>query len=105
MSLSIDNDLIKPNNVKLEFIDEHKKSLVLRNEQPCAYNNMLEIGYEHYLLGLAWSPDILIVEDWKVSKRVIAKDSGNGGVYFTELMPFYNIETFPFAITKGDSSI
>ena len=105
MSVTFDPDLIESNSFRLEFIDEHKKSLVLRNEFPDAYNGMLEIKYEHYLLGLCFGADLLIIEDWKVSKRVVAADSGNIGKTFFALMPFYSIETFPFAITKGDSSI
>ena len=47
---------------------------MLRNEKPEIYNNMLEIGYEHYLFGLGHGVDLLIVEDWKFSKRVVAQD-------------------------------
>ena len=32
ISLNIDNEPAKPFNVRLEFIDEHKKSLTIRNE-------------------------------------------------------------------------
>ena len=105
MSLTFVADLIESNSLRLEFIDEHKKSLVLRNEIPDDYNNFLEIGYEHYLFGLSYSADLVIVEDWKVSKRVIAQDAGNDTLVFTELLPFFNIESFPFAISKGASSI
>ena len=77
MSVTFDPDLTESNSLRLDFINEHKKSLVLRNELPENYNAMLEIGYEHYLFGLGWTADLLIVEEWKVSKRVVAQDSGN----------------------------
>ena len=66
------------------------------------FNSFLEIGYEHYLLGLEKSADLLIVQNWNAYKRVIATDSGNNGLFYTELMPYSNIETFPFAISKGN---
>ena len=53
MSVTSEPDSNESNSLRLEFIDEHKKSLVLRSEMPEYYNNMLEIGYEHYLFGLA----------------------------------------------------
>ena len=80
MSLNFNSGQNGSNLPKLEFIDEHNKQLMLRNEFPELYNSMLEIGYEHFMFGLGWSADLLIVEDWKVSKRVV-RDSG-GGQFF-----------------------
>ena len=74
---------------------------MLRNEELEGYNTMLEIGIEHYLFGLVSTADLVIVENWNVSKRIVADDSGNTGTFQSELMPFFNIETFPFVISKG----
>ena len=70
MSMTLDNDPMKPFKARLEFIEEHKKSLVLRNEMIEWHNSIIEIGYEHYLFGLGWSTDSVIVQDWKVCKRI-----------------------------------
>ena len=72
MSLTIDKDLIKQNKISLEFIEEHKKSLILRNEMIDFHNSVVEIKFEHYLLGLGWSADSVIVKDWVVCKRIEA---------------------------------
>ena len=60
------------------------------------FNNIVEIGYEHFLLGLGWTADSVIIEDWNVCKRVLNAD--NLGKWFTELVPFFNINTFPFVL-------
>ena len=66
MSMTLGTDLIKPDQVRLGFIDERKKSLMLRNEMIEYYDSIVELGYEHYLLGLAWGTESVIVEDWSV---------------------------------------
>ena len=98
MSLTLDEDSIEPNKIRLEFIEEHKKSLVLKNEEIEYYNSVVEIGFEHYLLGLGWSADSVIVEDWIVCKRIEAEDAANAGKFFTIIMPSFNIDSFPFLI-------
>ena len=70
MSLNLDNDPIEPSQFRLEFIEENVKSLMLRNEIIDYYNSIIEIGFEHYFLGLGWGSYSLIVEDWSVSKRI-----------------------------------
>ena len=76
MSLTLDTDSIKPNQVKLEFIEEERKSLILRNEICTWFNSIVEIEHEHYLLALSHTGDSVIVKDWNVSKRII--NEGNG---------------------------
>ena len=70
MSLTVDTDQIKADQVRLEFIEEQKKSLLLRHETIENFNSIVEIGFEHYLLGLGSSADSVIVEDWTVRKRI-----------------------------------
>ena len=70
MSLTFFNDQIEPNQVRLEFIEEQNKSLVLKNEMIEWHNSSVEIGFEHYLIGLAWGADYVIVENWNVCKRI-----------------------------------
>ena len=103
MSLTLDNDTIKPIHVRLEFIEEQNKSLMLKDDMFEWYNSIVEIGYEHYLIGLAYSSDSVIVQDWNVRKRI--EDVGGGTKFFTELMPFFNIDNFPFVIQKGMNGI
>ena len=61
MALTIFNDSNEPNQVRLEPIDEEKKTLLLRNEIVEYYKSCVEIGYEHYLIGLAFGKDSAIV--------------------------------------------
>ena len=96
------SDLISSNESESELIDENEQSLVLRNEEIEGYNTMLEIGREHYIFGLVSTADLVIVENWNVSRRIVADDSGNARTFHSELMPFFNIESFPFVISKGN---
>ena len=70
MSVALDYDPSKSNNVRLQLIEEHKKSLILRYEVIEHYNGVVEIGFEHFLIGLMWCGDSLIIEDWSVCKRI-----------------------------------
>ena len=72
MSVTLKGDLIQPNKIRLEFIEEQKRSLILRNEMIDFHESIVEIGFEHYLLGLGWSADSVIVENWSVCKRIEA---------------------------------
>ena len=40
---------------------EKKKTLLLVNEEIEAYKCCVEIGHEHYFIGLGWSTDSVIV--------------------------------------------
>ena len=60
MALTLYNGPNEPNQVRLELVDE-KKTLLLRNEVIEYYKSCVEIGYEHYLIGLAWGTDSVIV--------------------------------------------
>ena len=72
MSMTHESDLLQTSTFRLEFIDEQRKSLMLRDEMIEYYNSIAEIGYEHYLIGLAWGADLVIVKDWSVCKRIVA---------------------------------
>ena len=72
MSMTLESDLFETNKFGLEFIDEQKKSLLLRDEIIEFYSSIAEIGYEHYLIVLAWGADLVIVKDWNVYKRIVA---------------------------------
>ena len=61
MALTVFNDLNEPSQVRLELVDEKKKTLLLRNEMIEYFNSCVEIGHEHYLIGLGWSTDSVIV--------------------------------------------
>ena len=43
---------------------------MLLNEVPMI--RFVEIEFEHYLIGLGFSADYVIVEDWNVRKRIVA---------------------------------
>ena len=72
MSMTLESDLFETNEFGLEFIDEQKKSLLLRDEIIEYYNGIAEIGYEHYLIGISFTADLVIVKDWNVYKRIVA---------------------------------
>ena len=59
--MTVFNGPNEPNEVRLELVDEKKKTLLLRNEIVEYYKSCVEIGYEHYLIGLAFGKDSAIV--------------------------------------------
>ena len=61
MALTVFNDSNEPNQVRLEPLDEQKKTLLLRNEIIEYYDSCIEIGHEHYFIGLGWGTDSVIV--------------------------------------------
>ena len=54
------HDLVQGEELVLE-VNEKKKTLLLRNEMIEWYKGCVEIGLEHYLIGLAWGTDSVIV--------------------------------------------
>ena len=60
MAFTVFNDSNELSQFRLELVDE-KKTLLLINEEIEPYRGCVEIGLEHYLIGLGWSTDSLIV--------------------------------------------
>ena len=72
MSLILENGSSLSESPAMKFIDEGAKSMMLRNEQFEMYNSFVEIGNEHYLFGLGFCAEQIVVKDWNVSHRITA---------------------------------
>ena len=69
------------------------------------YNSFVEIGHDHFLFGLGGSVDLVIVKEWNVVERITGQDSGNIETVLIELRSFFDINSFPFVISKGSQTI
>ena len=54
-----------------QFKDYREKSILLKNEYAEGYNGIIEFKKDHFLIALGWFADLLIVQNWIVTKKIV----------------------------------
>ena len=57
------------------------------------------------LIALAWLADLLIVENWVATKKIVDPAPDNNGKWHLQLISRFDLEKFPFVIAGGKESI
>ena len=79
-----------------QFKDYREKSILLKNEYAEGYNGIIEFKKDHLLIALGWLADLLIVQNWVVTKKIVDPFLDNVSKQHLQLISRFDFEKFPF---------